>query len=450
MLNVIWLLMILVAVLVGGFTGKLGVMTEGAFAQAKAAVMEIALPLIGLMAIWLGMMRLAERAGLVQFLARCLRPVLRVLFPEVPAGHPAQGAMVLNMAANMLGLGNAATPLGIRAMALLQRLNPHKAIASNSMVTFLAVNTASIQLVPMTAISLLAVQGGKLSSSIIFPALLATAVAMASGIAVSRFFARFFPIRPEEARGEEGTVTEEKEEPLPEFAEPPALTVGGRVLLAGFFLAIAGMFFVLVWPDLANALPVSLHFEWRYANFWPHDGLGLRMVNAASVLAVPFMLAFFPGYAWLRGVKVYEQFCEGAKEAFATGQRIVPFLVAMLVSIRLLREAGVIQAVTEVLRGGLARVGFPADLLPLAIMRPLSGGASQGILVDLIKTHGPDSVLARMAGTIYGSTETTFYVLAIYFGSVGIRKYRHAILVGLTADLVALAMAIWMCKLFLR
>jgi spore maturation protein B len=173
---------------------------------------------------------------------------------------------------------------------------------------------------------------------------------------------------------------------------------------------------------------------------------GLAMLQALGLVAVPFLLACFPLYGWLRGVRVYEQFCEGAKEAFGTAQRIIPFLVAMLVAIRLLREAGVIQLITSALQPVLSWIGFPADLLPLALMRPLSGSASQGIFVDLVKTHGGDSLIAKMAATIYGSTETTFYVLAVYFGSVGIRKTRHAVVTGLTADVVATFTAIAVCR----
>lgn len=442
MLNVIWLCMIVVAVLVGGFSGRLEVMTKGAFATAEVAVMEIALPLVGLMAIWMGMMRLAERAGLVRALARALRPLTRVLFPEVPAEHPAMGAMVLNMSANMLGLGNAATPLGLRAMALLQKLNHGRASASNAMVTFLAVNTASIQLVPTTAISILAIKGSANASAIVAPALVATVVAMACGVTVARVLARFFP---QDEKGDvvaEGAVAEVEETP-----EPAAMSAAGRVCVWAFCGAILLMLVVMLLPGVANALPEAMGWEWRYAVFRPEMSAGKRAVMAVSVVAVPFLLGFFPLVAHARGVRVYEQFCEGAKEAFATAQRIIPFLVAMLVGIRLLRDAGVIGLVTDALRPALAWAGFPADLLPLALMRPLSGSASQGIFVELVQTHGADSLIGRTAATIYGSTETTFYVLAVYFGSVGIRRTRHAVIAGLTADMVALVVAVAVCRM---
>jgi len=450
MLNVIWLAIILVAVLVGGFSGRFEPMTSGAFETAQDAVMKIALPLVGLMAIWLGMMRLAERAGFVQSLARALRPIMRRLFPEVPEDHPAMGAMVMNMAANMLGLGNAATPLGLRAMALLQKLNPHPTVASNSMVTFLAVNTASLQLIPTTAISILAVQGAKSPSSIVVPAILATAIAMVCGVTAARLLSQLpiFRVVPDTepaetvAAAETGEVAAEKIEPRP-------ISRAGRVLLAFFFAAFAWMLFALVWPKSADCLPAALHAGWRHGDFWPALDTAQRILRAVSLIAVPFLLGFIPLVASLRGVKVYEQFCEGAKDAFSTAKRIIPFLVAMLVAIRLLREAGVVQMVTDALRPALNAIGFPSDLLPLAAMRPLSGSASQGIFVDLVRTHGADSMIARMAATIYGSTETTFYVLAVYFGSIGIRKTRHAVAVGLTADLIATACAIAACRMLL-
>ncbi|MEO6786204.1 MAG: nucleoside recognition domain-containing protein, partial [Chthoniobacteraceae bacterium] len=301
MLNVIWLAIVLVAVLVGGFSGRLEQMTEGAFTQAADAVMKIALPLVGLMAIWLGMMRLAERAGFVKLLARTLRPVMRRLFPDVPAEHPAMGAMVMNMSANMLGLGNAATPLGLRAMALLQKLNPHPTVASNAMVTFLAVNTASLQLIPTTAISILAVQGGKSPSNIVMPAILATAFAMTCGVVAARLLSRLrvFRVQPDTEAAEQTGAAADAESVV-EKIEPRPLSIAGRWTLAVFLLAIVWMLFALVWPSAADALPATLGAKWRHAIFWPDAGTGLRVLRAISMLAVPFLLAFIPLTAALR------------------------------------------------------------------------------------------------------------------------------------------------------
>ena len=428
---------LLIAVLVGGFTGKLPEMTKGAFETAETAVMKIALPLVGVMAIWLGIMRLAERSGLVQVIARALRPLMRRLFPDVPPDHPAIGAMVMNMAANMLGLGNAATPLGLRAMSLLEKLNPNPGVATNAMCTFLAINTASIQLIPTTAIGLLAIAGSKNPTAIVPTAFLASCIAATSGVFVAKFLEKlpFFRVRQPAS---ESTKTDEKaeaaaEEMAIEKLEVPPLHPLGAAALGAFGLAFVWMFiqlaFVIPPADFAGKGPV------------------LRALFAVSVLAVPFLLSFFPLYATLRGVKVYEQFVEGAKEAFGVGMRIVPFLVAMLVAIRLLREAGVVALMTQNLAPLLNAIGFPADLLPMVLMRPLSGSATQGLFIELINHLGPDNLVSRMAATIYGSTETTFYVIAVYFGSVAVKQTRHAILAGLTADTVAVIASITLCRL---
>jgi spore maturation protein SpmA len=437
MLNYIWLAFLLIAVLVGGFTGKLPEMTKGVFETAESAVMKIALPLVGVMAIWLGIMRLAERSGLVQVVARVLRPLMRRLFPDVPPDHPAMGAMVMNMAANMLGLGNAATPLGLRAMSLLEKLNPRPGTATNAMCTFLAINTASIQLIPTTAIGLLAIAGSKNPTAIVPTAFLATCIAACSGVLTAKFleklpFFRLREITPETAAIEAKPETA-SEEVAAEKVKVTPLHPLGTLALAVFGLAFVWMFAGLTYiappADFADKGPV------------------LRALLAVSVLAVPFLLSFFPLYATLRGVKVYEQFVEGAKEAFGVGMRIVPFLVAMLIAIRLLREAGVIALLTEKLTPLFNAIGFPADLLPMVLMRPLSGSATQGLFVELINHLGPDNIVSRMAATIYGSTETTFYVIAVYFGSVAVKQTRHAILAGLTADTVAVIASIALCRL---
>lgn len=455
MLNHIWLAFLLIAILVGGFTGKLQPMTTGAFKTAESAVMEIALPLVGIMVIWLGIMRLAERSGLVQIIARVLRPVMRRLFPEVPPEHPAMGAMVMNMAANMLGLGNAATPLGLRAMALLNQLNPRPGVASNAMCTFLTINTASIQLIPTTAIGILAIQGSTDPTAFVPAAVLATAIGLTCGILMAKFLERLpiFALPPVDTAGDREVKTSdalpEADALAVEAVQPEPLTRSRMAALILFLLAFVAMFIVLAYPVAANAWPALIGAEWRFADLFPELAAKpvMRVVKTVSLLAVPFLLTFFPLYAALRGVRVYEQFTEGAKEAFGTAQRIIPFLVAMLVSIRMLREAGVIQAMTDHLGPWLAKIGFPAELLPMVLLRPLSGSATQGVFVDLVKTFGADSIIGRMSATIYGSTETTFYVIAVYFGSVAVRQTRHAVLAGLTADTVAVIASIALCRM---
>lgn len=450
MLNYIWLGFLLIAVLVGGFTGKLPDMTKGAFETAESAVMKIALPLVGVMAIWMGIMRLAERSGLVQLIARVLRPLLVRLFPEVPADHPAMGAMVMNMAANMLGLGNAATPLGLRAMGLLEKLNPRPGVASNAMCTFLALNTASIQIVPTTAIGLLAIAGAKNPSAIVPAAFLATVIAAFSGVAATKILERLPLFRlqpaPEPSAPTQAAPGEaDPAEPPAETLETTPLTPARRIVLLLFVAAFGLMGAWLIFPSftIANYAPPPV------ASL-AGKPLPIRALLSVAILAVPFMLSFFPLYAAMRGVKVYEQFVEGAKEAFGVGQRIIAYLVAMLVAVRLLREAGVIDLLTKHLTSTLEKIHFPAELLPMVLMRPLSGSGTQGIFVDLINRtgpgFGPDELLSRMAATIYGSTETTFYVVAVYFGSVAVRQTRHAILAGLFADTVAVVASIAICR----
>ena len=472
MLNYIWLAFLLIAVVVGGISGRLPEMTRGAFETAETAVMKIALPLVGVMAIWLGIMRLAERSGLVQVIARVLRPLMVRLFPDVPPDHPAIGAMVMNMAANMLGLGNAATPLGLRAMGLLERLNPRPGTASNAMCTFLAINTASIQLIPTTAIGLLAIAGSKNPTAIVPAAFLATLIAACSGVLSAKVLERLPMFRlPVETVATKADATDAADETEIERVEVSRFTpmrfAPLSVLLALFAaLLLLGTFpewrmsLLGEWPAdrEARAIAVERALPLALAT-WPgafpamfaaelhaaKHSLAIRFLESVSVLAIPFLLSFFPLYAALRGVKVYEQFVEGAKEAFGVGQRIVPFLVAMLVSVRLLREAGVIALMTDTLTPWLSRAHFPADLLPLVLMRPLSGSATQGLFVELINRLGPDSIVSRMAATIYGSTETTFYVIAVYFGSVAVRKTRHAIAAGLIADGIAVMASVAIC-----
>ena len=454
MLNVIWLLMLVVAVLVGGFTGRLPDVTAGAFEGAEKAVMKVVLPLLGIWAIWLGIMRLAERSGLVQLLAGALRPVLRRLFPEVPAEHPAMGAMVMNMAANMLGLSNAATPLGLRAMRLLESLNPRPGVATNAMVTFLAINTASIQILPLTAIGILVTAGAKGATAIVVTAFLASVCAASAGVLATKVLEKLpmFRVGPASEKVDAAAATASENETLEvEKLDLPPLTKAGRCWIAGYFLSLALVFCLLRFPELSERVLTSINPLW-HAPPPPADfagkGAAVRSLMALSLLAIPMLLSFFPLYAALRGVKVYEQFVEGAKEAWATAQRTTPYLVAMLVAITMLQKAGVIDLLTHALSPAMDAVGFPADLLPMVLMRPLSGSATNGLFVELVqRLHEPDGFVSRLAGTIYGSTETTFYVLAVYFGSVSVRQSRHAVLAGLTADTVAVIASVIVCRM---
>jgi spore maturation protein SpmA len=451
MLNYIWLALVVLAVILGGYNtiippvgggGGLDEVIKGAFDMAKTAVMDIALPLAAIMTIWLGVMRLADRAGLVQVLARALRPILRLLFPDVPPDHPAMGSMVMNIAANMLGLGNAATPLGLRAMTELQKLNPYPGTATNAMCTFLAINTASIQLIPATAVGLMAVNGSKNPTAIVGTAFLATVCAQIVGLAAVKLFQNLRVFRPQpgpagEDQPAKATATTAINEPAPTALAP--FSPLAKVVLTLFFL---GFVYVLV----ARSFP-ELHLMRNPSDELLKAGAFSRIVSSISLLAIPFFLSFFPLYAALRHVKVYEEFIEGAKEGFNVAVRIIPFLVTILAAVGMFRGAHGIDLLAKGLKPVLDFVGFPTELLSLAFMRPLSGSGSLALFSDIVKHYGPDHLFSRMAGTMYGSTETTFYVVAVYFGAVGIRRTRHAVLVGLLADAAGIAASVLICKL---
>jgi spore maturation protein SpmA len=478
MLNLIWLALLLTGVMVAVFTGKLDAVGQGGLNAAKSAVMDLALPLVGVMALWLGLMRLAEKSGLIQRLGRLIRPVMLRLFPDVPSDHPAIGAMMMNISANMLGVSNAATPLGLKAMTELNRLNSKPGVATNAMCTFLAINTASIQLIPATAINLLAINGSKNPSAIVGSTLLSTGFATICAIITVKLLERVGPFRWEnqpatenpEGNPVQSTTEEEPPEvaptqssqktgpvwPQPDVASRPARRsllepkqqdgagslrrrgeVWARWALLILLLIFAGAFVSKAFPYFFGAAP------------WPPNLLSgvVLALKALSPIAVPLVLTFFPLYAFGRGVPIYSEFIEGAKEGFQTALRIIPYLVAMLVAIAVFRESGALKFLQLLLGPIFAVLQIPNEMLPMVLMRPLSGSGSLAVLSDMIKQFGPDSLLTYTAATIYGSAETTFYVIAVYFGSVGITRIRHAIFAGLLADLAGAVAAVFVCRL---
>jgi spore maturation protein SpmA len=445
MLNYIWLGLIVLAVVIGGCTDHLKEVADKSLEMAAFAVMKTALPLVGLMALWLGMMRLAERAGLVALFARGLRPLLRWLFPEVPADHPAMGSMVLNMAASMLGLGNAATPLGLRAMKDLETLNPHPGTATNAMCTFLAINTSSIQVIPATAIAILAANNSSNPTAIVGTSIIATTCAAVSGVTAAKLLQHLpvfrLPLATQAAPrlAEPAPVNHELAGGTPALpGEPPALRWWGKVTLLLFAAFAFVVFLRLAFPGFFG-LPLSADV--------PGQNVFVRVINAISQLSIPFLFGGFVLYAALRRVKIYEEFVEGAKEGFDVAIRIIPYLVAILVAVGMFRAAGGIELLGRALGPVMQAVRFPSELLPMVLMRPLSGSGTLGMFTELVKQYGPDSLISRMGGTIYGSTETTFYVLAVYFGAVGIKRTRYALLAGLTADLVGVVASVIICRL---
>ncbi|MCX6962699.1 MAG: nucleoside recognition protein [Verrucomicrobia bacterium] len=328
MLNYIWLGLVLLAVLLGGFEGKLQEVTGAAFEACKTAVMTIALPLAGVMALWLGLMKIAEKSGLVNLLARALRPLLRWLFPDVPANHPAMGSMVMNMAANMLGLSNAATPLGLRAMQDLEKLNPRPGTATNAMCTFLAINTSSIQLIPATTVAILAAAGSKNPTVIIGTAFFATCCSTIAGILAVKTFERLPMYALPKVENSYATTEQEAAGSADSFEKPKWW---GTLIL----LAFAACFLIFGW-------------QFMQAQSASRSTL-VNLVEAVSYLASPFLIAFFPLSGALSRVKVYEEFVEGAKEGFQVSIRIIPYLVAIIASVAMFRAAGGINIITHFL-----------------------------------------------------------------------------------------------------
>lgn len=378
---------------------------------------QIALGLIGIMAMWLGVMKVAEQAGLIKIIASWLTPITKRLFPEVPPDHPAVGSMVMNISANMLGLGNAATPFGLKAMEELDTLNPNKGTATNSMVTFLAINTAGMTIIPATAIAIRAAAGSADPTIIIATSLFGSTCATITGLTVAKLFEKF----PIEKNGYGAW-----------FKSNVKFLITVLSIISVLILTFATGFASLI-GSAFSFLPPTFFKD---------------MIQIVSTLAIPFFIFVFIGYGALKKVKVYEQFVEGAKEGFNIAIRIIPYLVAMLVAIAIFRAGGAMDNwLIPVLRIVTDPIGMPAEALPMALMRPLSGSGSLGVMADIIAVHGPDSFIGILVSTFFGSSETTFYVLAVYFGAVNIKNTRHALPAGLAADIAGALGALFIVKL---
>ncbi len=459
MLNWIWMGMIVVGVVVAALMGRLtgsdGIV-EGMFDMVKTGVVGIVIPLSAIMMLWLGVMRLAETSGMIDFVARAFRPVMKWLFPEVPAEHPAMGSMVMSFAANFLGLGNAATPLGLKAMQHLDELNPEKGTATNPMCTFLAINTSSVTLIPATAMAMLAAQGVSEPYAIVGTTLLASV--FSTGVAI--FAVKAFERMPVFNRPATSLPTRSGEREEGKASIRPAerkLSTRASLLLALVAAMFAGIVYLETFPEQRVALQEAiglreavLQLEAVPAKVEPKAEVGLppvwqRTVSAVSVVAIPFLLVFFLIYAALKRVPVYEEFVEGAKEGWSVAVRIMPFIVAMLAALAVLRNSGALMLLQNLLRPVLELVRFPVELVPMALMRPLSGSGSQGVLAELLANESLPDLIKYMGATMYGSSETTFYVLAVYFGSVAVRRTRHALAAGLVADLAGVVSSVAVC-----
>ncbi len=444
---------VVVAALLDQLTGANGIV-EGMFSMIKVGVVSIVIPLSAVMMLWLGIMRLAETSGMIQAVSKFVRPVMTRLFPEVPPEHPAMSAMVMNMAANMLGLGNAATPLGLKAMQHLEELNPNKGTATNSMCTFLAINTSSVTLIPATAIGLLAAQGIAQPYAIVGTTIGATICSTIVAILAVKLFERMSIFN----RAGSGQARAEVEEGEGNDASKRKLSGKGKLVLGLVGLLFVGIIYLEMFPEQRVTMQESLGLRevaleldaekpsLDEAEIEGEKPLWQRTVSAISVATIPFVLVFFVVYAALKRVPVYEEFVEGAKEGWSVAVRIMPFIVAMLTALALLRNSGALFLFQKLLKPVLDLVHFPAELVPMALMRPLSGSGSQGVLVEILTNEGLSETIKYTAATMFGSTETTFYVLAVYFGSVAVRKTRHALAAGLCADLTGVIAAVVICK----
>jgi spore maturation protein SpmB len=354
---------------------------------------------------------------LIKIIANWLRPITARLFPEVPPDHPAIGSMVMNISANMLGLGNAATPFGLKAMEELDKLNPEKGTATNSMITFLAINTAGMTIIPATAIAVRAAAGSADPTIIIATSLFGSTCATITGITVAKLFEKF-PI------GKNGF----------------GAWIKSNFKFFATVISIISVLILTFATGLSSAIGSA--FSFLPPTFFKD------LIQVVSTIAIPFFIFVFIGYGVIKKVKVYEHFVEGAKEGFNIAIRIIPYLVAMLVAIAIFRAGGAMDNwLIPVLRIVTDPIGMPAEALPMALMRPLSGSGSLGVMADIISVHGPDSFIGILVSTFFGSSETTFYVLAVYFGAVNIKNTRHALAAGLMADVAGMLGALFIVKL---
>jgi len=398
-----------------------------AMIDAATGSVTLALGLVGVMALFLGMMKVAEEGGLLLIIARTVRPLMVRLFPDVPADHPAMGAMILNMAANAMGLGNAATPFGIRAMQQLESLNRTPGTASNAMVLFLAINTSSVTLLPTGVIALRAAAGSTDPAGILPTTLFATICSTTVAIIMAKMCQRYWPVRPvRPVRPGAGN---------PGDAAAPALSGDVETGSSG---------------DAGTDVPVSEGYPvWVsvsvLAGIVAIIPLTVFYGRAIAPWIIPGLMIGLLGFGVLRRINIYDAFVEGAKDGFQVALRIIPYLVAILVAVAMFRSSGAMDILVRPLGAVTGLFGLPAEALPMALLRPLSGSGAYGILASIIQDPaiGPDSYIGYLVSTFQGSTETTFYVLAVYYGAVGIRRIRHTLVAALSADIVGIGAAVF-------
>ena len=421
-LNYIFVAFFLIAFVVGiikfvimGDAEVFPAMMNSTFDSSKTAF-EISLGLTGVLSLWLGIMKIGEKGGVVNFIARLLSPVFTKLFPDIPKGHPVTGSIFMNIAANMLGLDNAATPLGLKAMEQMQELNEEeikrtvkdpeiaeqrRQTATNPMIMFLVLNTSGLTIIPVSILVYRAQMGAAQPTDVFIPILLATFFATLAGTIITCMYQR--------------------------------INIFNRVLLltlGGMCAAVAGII-------------------WGFSQM-DKDTMDLVSTSAANILLLTIIVSFILA-GMRKKINVYDAFIEGAKEGFQTAVRIIPYLVAILVGIGIFRASGAMDVLIDGIKWGVVACGMDSDFvgaLPTALMKPLSGSGARGMMVDAMTTYGADSFVGRLSCIFQGSTDTTFYILAVYFGSVGIRNTRHAVTCGLLADLAGIVSAIAICYLF--
>ena len=383
-----------------GNSGIFNEVMQSVFAMSKTAF-EISIGLTGILAFWLGMMKIGEKAGAVQILARLVSPLMKRLFPSVPANHPAMGSMLMNISANMLGLDNAATPLGLKAMKELQELNPQKDTASDAQILFLVLNASGLTLIPVTIMTYRAKLGAANPADIFLPILFATFFSTIAGILVTAFFQK--------------------------------IEIKNIVFISWFIGLSAAVFGSLFYFSMLSA-----------------EEMGVASAFLGGIILFSIVM-FFLILAAIKKVMPFDAFVEGAKEGFSTAIMIIPYLVAILVGVAAFRASGAMDFIMGGIVAAFNVFGIPSDVvpgLPTAFMKPLSGSGARGMMVDAMQTYGADSFVGRLSCIFQGTTDTTFYILAVYFGSVAIRKTRHAVFCGLTTDVVSAIAAITIAYIF--
>jgi len=427
MLNGLFVAAILFSVISASVTGRMQDLTGSVLSTANSAV-ELAIGLVGVMAFFLGLMRVAADAGLMAALARRVAPLMRLLFPSLPANSPALSAMLLNISANMMGLANAATPFGIKAMEELDKHNNKPGTATNEMVLFLAINTAGLAILPTGIIGIRAALGSADASGVILTTWFASTCATLVGISAAFLFSRLpmFQTSSAELHPQETDLSATKE------SSPTTPDQMGNIFPPSPIRRILALIF---WTLLLGSFVLNIF------NRLENETIGDIFRNITSFWLLPVIISGLILYGWTRRILVYDSFVEGAKEGFQVALRIIPYLVAILVAIGMFRASGSLSILIGFLEPLTTSIGMPAEALPMALLRPLSGSGALGVASEAMTAYGPDSVVGYMVSTYQGSTETTFYVLAVYFGAVGIKNSRHALPACLLADITGILAA---------